>query len=553
MILRSFCTTTLAAISLSLFAAYPRLPAAQAQPSISWPAKPAATPLSPPAASVGSASTEELSEESPRAALLRYLELCERGDYAEASRYLDLPANAPQPGPVLARWLKAVLDRYADIDPSKVSNNSNGNTADGLPSYVEEIAKIPNPKGGLESVRMVRRQLNGEATWQFSRRTVAQVPEWYAALKEHYILEKLPKILLRTGPAQLRYWQWLALPLFLLLSFVLGFVLHRLMRIGIRHMVHRTGLQAALLLRLGGPAILGWTLLSFMLLLPFLRLYPPAQRLFDGLLRSGALVTLLWALLRLLDVVGERISASAWAVQRPTTRALIPLWRRLLKAVLWVLVLIFALAALGYPVASLLAGLGIGGLVVALAAQKTVENLFGTFSIGTDQPFREGDFIRVDKLLGTVEQIGLRSTRIRTLERTLVSIPNGKLADAQVESFTPRDRIRLAQDLGLSYAATAAQITAVLSGIEAALRAHPKIWPSDLYVRLKLLGEYALIIEIAAFFQTTDWDEFTRIRQELLLRFMEIIEANGVTLAMPAPLLQLAYGDRLQTSHASGR
>jgi MscS family membrane protein len=198
-------------------------------------------------------------------------------------------------------------------------------------------------------------------------------------------------------------------------------------------------------------------------------------------------------------------------------------------------------------VASLLAGLGIGGLVVALAAQKTVENLFGTFSIGTDQPFREGDFIRIDKLMGTVEQIGLRSTRIRTLDRTLVSMPNGKLADAQVESFAPRDRIRLAQDIGLSYGSTAAQITKVLAEIESALRAHPKIWPNDLFVRFKQIGEYALIIEIAALFQTTDWDEFTRIRQEMLLRFIEIVEESGTALAMPTHTLQVTPMERLRT------
>jgi MscS family membrane protein len=190
-------------------------------------------------------------------------------------------------------------------------------------------------------------------------------------------------------------------------------------------------------------------------------------------------------------------------------------------------------------VASLLAGLGIGGIALALAAQKTVENLFGSVSIGVDQPFRVGDFVKIEDVVGTVETIGMRSTRVRTLDRTLVTFPNGKLADTRAETFAARDRIRLFANLGLSYATTSGQMRQVLAEIERALRGHPKIWPEGVSVRFNALRESWLEVEATAWFQTTDWNEFTGIRQELLLRFMEIVERSGTSLAFPTRTVHL--------------
>jgi MscS family membrane protein len=163
-----------------------------------------------------------------------------------------------------------------------------------------------------------------------------------------------------------------------------------------------------------------------------------------------------------------------------------------------------------------------------------VENLFGAFSIGVDQPFRVGDYVKIDEFAGTVEMIGLRSTRIRTLDRTLVTMPNGKLADSRIETFAARDRIRLATTIRLVYGTTAAQLRQVLGDLEAGLRAHPLIWPDTVVVRLVEIAKSSLDIEIQAWFLTTDWNEFRLIRQEMLLQFMEIVERSGTRFALPA-------------------
>jgi MscS family membrane protein len=132
-----------------------------------------------------------------------------------------------------------------------------------------------------------------------------------------------------------------------------------------------------------------------------------------------------------------------------------------------------------------------------------------------------------------VEAIGMRSTRVRTMDRTIVTFPNGRLAETRTESITARDRIRLSARLGLAYSTTAPQLRRVLAGAEGALRAHPKIWPESVLVRFTELGDSALQVEVMAWFLTTDWDEFTAIRQELLLRFMEIVAEAGTSLAFP--------------------
>jgi MscS family membrane protein len=198
------------------------------------------------------------------------------------------------------------------------------------------------------------------------------------------------------------------------------------------------------------------------------------------------------------------------------------------------------LSALGLPVASLLAGLGIGGIALAFGAQKTVENVFGAVALGVDQPLREGDFVLIeDSVLGTVEAVGLRSTRVRTLDRTIVTLPNGKLSDMKIESFAARDRCRLSTNIHLVYATTAEQLRQVLAGLERVLRAHPAIWPDAVVVRFAGLGESSFDIEIMAWFLTSDWGVFQGYRQEILLGFMDVIEQAGTELAVPARSVHL--------------
>jgi len=484
----------------------------------------------------------EPAEDSPRVSLQRYLDLCRDGRYDEAARYLDAPPARQAERPELARKLKAVLDRHIWFDLDAVSGRSGGDPDDGLPAGTDQLGVIPGAGGGpVEPVRFTRHEAPDGALWMFSRATVRRIQPWYDRLDNRWALEHLPEPLLRPGPRDLLWWQWIALPLVLAAAWGIGRILSGISQALLRRLAGRTTTHwdDAIVGRIVGPLTLAWTIFGVYVVVPWLDLYEPAQALVNQVMRVGIFLVFFWSLLRTVDILGQMIIASPRTGELPALRSLVPLGARTVKVAILAMAVISVVSDLGYPVTSLLAGLSIGGLALALAAQKTGENIFGAYSLGVDQPFREGDFVKIEDFVGTVETIGLRSTRFRTLDRTLISIPNGKLADMRLESFTARDRLRLACTIGLVYETTSSQMREVLEGLERVLREHPQIWPDAVVVRFKEFGASSLDIEIMAWFQTSVWSEFQLIRQGVLLQFMEVVEKAGTSFAFPTRTVHL--------------
>lgn len=477
--------------------------------------------------------------DSPRASVSRFLELTRAGKLADAAGYLDVAPERAAEAPELARKLKAVLARKTLIDLGRVSPASRGDEGDGLPPGVDQLATLTDPDGLTEPVLLVRDPAHRR--WRFSRDTVERLDEWYERLGTRWVLEHLPRPLLESGPRDLAWWQWIALAIIVAVGWVLGVVLGWLARRGLGKLTARTPAKwdDTLLERLKSHLAVAFALGVIYLLLPLLELHAGAQAFVNRVLSTAFFILFFSALFRAIQVISGVIVASPWAKSHPASRSLVPLGARTANVVLVAVAVIAVLSEFGYPVTSLIAGLGIGGLAIALAGQKTMEHLFGAFAIGLDQPFRQGDWISLDGVQGSVEQIGLRSTRIRTMDRTLISIPNGKVAEMRVESYAARERIRFACELGLEYRTTAAQMHAVLAGLERVLREHPKSWKESLWVRFKALGDSALVLEVNAWFETTDWSEFMLIRQEVLLKFMEVVEKAGTGFAFPTRTVHL--------------
>jgi MscS family membrane protein len=292
--------------------------------------------------------------------------------------------------------------------------------------------------------------------------------------------------------------------------------------------------------------------LLFSALSAWAQLPAPAARLSSAMVRSGLVFAFFWGSWRSVGVVIAWTMLRPWAASNPSARNLLAVGSNVFRGTIAGLGILAMLAAIGYPVGTVLAGLGIGGLALAFGAQKTVENVFGSVSLAIDQPFRVGDFVRVEDFVGTVEDIGLRSTRFRTLDRTVVSIPNGKLADQRLESLQLRDRMRLATTLGVTYSTTRSQMQAVLAGLEAALRAHPKIWPDAVVVKFKEFGASSLDIEVMAWFQVPTWGDFQVCREEILLEFMRVVEENGAEFAVPTRTLLVEQEGAGQTAEGQG-
>ncbi|MBL8954024.1 MAG: mechanosensitive ion channel [Myxococcaceae bacterium] len=349
------------------------------------------------------------------------------------------------------------------------------------------------------------------------------------------IRSAMPHFLREGAPFGTERWQWLVVPALFALTVVAAVVLTKLATLIGRRISGRTkrpwddhvAEALASPLRLLFVAAVTWAWV------PVLELPTEAGSWVESALRATLGVAFFWGLFRVITLVASSMTQSQWVKARPGSGALVSLGARVARIALVAVGVVTVLSSLGYPVASLLAGLGIGGLALALAAQKTVENLFGAFAIAVDQPFREGDAVTVDGVTGTVESIGMRSTRLRTVERTLITMPNGKLADLRIENIAVRDRLRFSATVRLVYSTTAAQMKQVLEGLEAALRAQPKLWPDGVVVRFKELSVSSLDIEIGAWFATSDWSEFIAIRQEVLLGFLAAVEKAGTTFALP--------------------
>ena len=196
------------------------------------------------------------------------------------------------------------------------------------------------------------------------------------------------------------------------------------------------------------------------------------------------------------------------------------------------LAVVVMLQELGYQVTGIIAGLGIGGLAVALAAQKTLEHVLGSVMLSLDQPFLVGDVIKFEDITGEVEAIGLRSTRVRTPDRTVVTIPNGKLADMRIEAISSRDRIRLATLLSLTPDTSAAQLERIIAEVKKFLLAQPKTTQDSVLVWLKELTPSAAVIEVICAYDTTLFAEFAAAREAALLEILRIVDAAGARWAV---------------------
>lgn len=337
----------------------------------------------------------------------------------------------------------------------------------------------------------------------------------------------------------LQRWQWLAVPMLGVLIVLLTLLLVRVTAAVVRRVRKDKVSAEQIVKRLSGPLKLGWASLLSRIALPALALSPEAEVDWQRVFRIGLGVAFFWGALRTVTAWADHFSSTSFAQTRPGSRALVSLFSSVSRFALVGFAVLATLSELGYSVTSVLAGLGIGGIALALGAQKTLENVFGAFALAVDQPIREGDFVRIAEILGTVESIGLRSTRIRTLDRTLVSIPNGKLAEMQLETFAARDRVRLQATISLSYGTTAEQMKKVMEGFREALRAHAQLWPDSVSVHFVKLGDAGQDIEVSAWFVTPDYDEFRRIRQDVLLRFLAVVEKEGTAIAYPTQTLHL--------------
>jgi MscS family membrane protein len=502
----------------------------------------AASPALPPTGAengekAGAAAEEEkVAPDSPRAAMTEFRRLARAGDYAAAARYLDLSKAGATDGPTLAAHLKEVLNRRLWIDLSKLSPESHGNAGDDRAADREQLGTIRAASGQPEPVVLVRKSYRPGTHWVFSAETVAQVEGWYDHLESLWLSEHLPQPLLKMGPRLLRWWQWIALGPLLLVAWGLGFAAARAARLVLVRALkeeHARGLH-----QLHGPATLAIMVGVVYAAIPWLGLYQPASAFVERWCSAFLVIALFWALWRGVELSRNTVSTSRWARESLSAHSLVSLGARLAKFAVAAAAFVLVLSRLGYQPTTIIAGLGIGGVALALAAQKTVENLFGAFSLAIDQPFREGDTIKVDGIDGLVEAVGLRSTRIRSADRTVISLPNGKLADMRIETISRQDRLRFFCAFALAHGKSE-QLERIVSEIKALIAAEPLVDPRSIGVRFVALSDAGMNIEAGAMLSTTDGAQYADAKERLLLGILRIVEKAGAKLAHPTQRVEL--------------
>jgi MscS family membrane protein len=279
-----------------------------------------------------------------------------------------------------------------------------------------------------------------------------------------------------------------------------------------------------------GPSHLAIVVLVFFFGAKLLALAPTAQHFIASACKAAMVVAVTWFALRAIDIVNRILHASGHG--RGATVSLMPMARRAMKAFVLAIAVVTLLQNVGFNVTGLVAGLGVGGLAIALAAQKTLENLFGGLAILIDKPVKVGDLCTIGSHSGVVEEIGSRSTRLRTTARTIVAIPNSEFSTARIENFAARDYTVMQTILPLASDTSPEQLHRVLGEIRSALEAHPMVAENPRRVNLAHIGPSSYDIEVSAGIRTTNQEAFIEHRGDVLLKIIDIVAACGARFAV---------------------
>jgi MscS family membrane protein len=504
---------------------------------LNMPQASAASPA-PPAPAVSQPPADPLGRETPRSTIRHFLEACHDGRYVRAAAYLDLsriPKNKrTTEGPEIARQLSLLLDRDMDFEVEQLSSAPEGRPADGLDADLERLVSF-RANNRTVPLYLQRQNQDGKNIWVVSAQSVTRIPEWNAASQQPAIEKHLPAPLVSIEMLGTPLWVWIALVVLALLLSVLSKALSRVAIAIVKPFAKRyaSGLQPYRLESFTEPLRL---LLSIGVFRACMEAVGPSALLREYILGLLALLAVFGAaavLMRIVDVVSDRMISRLDPRQRALSYSVVPLGVRFVKICIFCLALLIVLDQWGLHITTILAGVGVGGLAVALAAQKTIENLFGGISVISDRPVLVGDVCQFGGQTGVVEDIGLRSTRIRTPERSLVTIPNATFSTMTLENLSRRDRILFKPTLQLHRETTPDQIRLIMQRIEDILRNHPKVDPTDVPVRFTKIVPEAYTIEVFSYILTSNSSEFLREQNALLLTILDGAAEAGVRFAVP--------------------
>lgn len=490
---------------------------------------------------------------TPRTTLQTFLDAAEAGDMARARSTMELdsillPLRESE-GSYRAKQLLFVIDRTKPLDLAKVPDRKEGEP------YVFHTYLDSGTSRELGQITIAR---SSDGGWRFTSESVQLVPILFRNLQDapsraHLGVDEIdltdpgqvgrslaPKSL-RKPVAFLEIWQWLAIAILIGASFVVVPIIRLLVQIVVHLRVPylsenltegsegrlKSSLSALLLAE-------GWRMA-----LPYADLPDGVQATIVFLLRLMSGAALAWLLTSLFDALVDVVGHVGQGFGRRAEHILIPVVRKFGKTLILLGTVLFVASALDFNLAGVIAGLGIGGLVLALAAKDSVENLFGSLTILFDMPFGIGDWVRIGDIDGAVEQINLRSTRIRTFEDSVITLPNSNLIKASVENLGQRRYRRILTTIGLEYSTPPDRVEAFCAALREMIENHPKMRPDVVRASLFDLGESSLKVQLYCYLITSDYNEELGLRHDVMLEILRIAERLEVKFAFPSRTLYI--------------
>lgn len=488
---------------------------------------------------------------SPRDTMRTFLTAMNEDRPGEAAVALDLrqinSVIRDDEGPRLAALLLAILNRTEYIDLSRIPDEPAGE-----PFLYRSYTQRATGQA-VGSIVLARQEDGG---WRFTPTTVKELDAIWQTVKDQPLVSGTkdidpaaldPSAYLKSQfPPQfhgktlwLENWQWLSLLGLLLGAGAIGHGVRLVVRMALRRTLTSDQFAANRL----KPRTFGRSL-SLVIACSVLHAGLASLGLPEWWRATLLVVAKLgWALGGAMALSAAWDLALAWWSRRDEAQSgrreklVVPVLSRLARAFLLILALFVFLAAIGVNVTGIVAGLGIGGLVVALAAKDSVENLFGSVTVLVESPFQLGDWIRIGDVEGVVEEINLRSTRIRAFQDSLITLPNSRLITAHVENFGRRRRRQVQTRLGLTYGTTVEEITAFTARVRHLLNSNPSVYPGESYAYFTDFGESSLEVRLQFFLLAETLEEELRLREEILTEIIEVAHEMGVILAFFARTL----------------
>jgi MscS family membrane protein len=532
--MRSVAATVLvAAVAIAVLFLSPA-PRAAGQVSSVLSPKPAATPSQ----ATASADPLNLGRETPRGTVIGFVRAAQEENIEQAWEFLQVSGrshlDAGEKQELVDHLLTVMNTAFPTSVLDSISREAEIRGDDGRPQNETRAVGTRAPREPFV-LKLVRADQHGAKVWLISQDTLQQVAEAYDSLRFPQLANKLPAFFVKMRALGMPLWQWLAILLLAPVAMALGWLIALVSRTAWRQALRWRGLQltpSPPWRRFGPGALLVAVFIHYFFVarLGTSLLYRQYYRwLIFFLFAFGAY----WGLTHITAWIFRGISQQLTNSGRLAERSLVSLGQRVLNVFIFLVVGLLYLDRLNINVTAALAGLGIGGLAIGLGAQKTFENLLGGISILTDKAIVVGDSCKIGDQTGTVEDIGLRSTRIRTENRTVVSIPNGTVATATLENFRFRDKILCKQLVRLRYDLSPDHVRYALAQIREVLAQHAKVEGATARVRLLKFGDNGLEVEIYAYILERDYGVFLATQEDLMLQVMESLDKTGAPIALP--------------------